>query len=111
MIRNHSDAHGDNSGVGARANRSFSVGGHLLCRGIVAPGGEFPCPLCYTQFVGRYNRAMALPDDFKIATCFLMPHCHEVGRPLPGHAEQRPTALREISSMAESVVSNHRRGE
>ena len=39
-----------------------------MCHGIVAPGGEFPSPLCCTQFAGRYNRAMALPDDLKLAT-------------------------------------------
>jgi hypothetical protein len=105
MIRNHSDAHGDNSGVGPRANRSFSVGGHLLCRGIVAPGGEFPCPFCYTQFVGRYNRAMALPDDFKIATCFLMPHATKLVDPF----QAMPSSARRLAR--DFVDSGERRLE
>jgi hypothetical protein len=39
----------------------------LLCRGMVAPGGEFPYALCYDQFISRYNRDVAAADDFEIA--------------------------------------------
>jgi len=62
--------------VGVRPHRSFSFGGHLLCRSIVAPGGEFPCPLWYSQFIGGYLCAMALPGDFKTVTrsCRASPH-------------------------------------
>ena len=100
MSHNHSGAHGDNSGVGARANRSFSVGGHLLCRGILAPGGEFPCRLCYTQFIDGYNRSMALPDDVERATVIAYAACHEAGRSLRS-SRAALDGLREVSSIAE----------
>ena len=96
MSLDHSGAHGDNFGVGARANRSFSVGGHLLCRGNLAPAGEFPCRLCYTQLIDGYNRSIALPDDVKIATVLAYAACHEAGR-----CRAALDGLREVSSMAE----------